>query len=494
MHFKLNHLLLVLGFVNISLALTTKEFMKSIGMGVNIGHTFDTIRDWSNIDISEINSDFKLWTDSEVKIKEAVEGYKNLGFHSIRIPVKWSTRPTTKTPIEPKLLKAVEEVVRVAIENDMYVIINLETDNFYMNGFISEDKAILTETYDSYKGTWKQIANYFKDYDEHLMFEALNESGYWETIWNTRTADGDRPEALAVLLKVNQEFINTVRSIEGYNQERYLLIEGYACDPILTQDHFYKTPSDPKSSGKLIVSLYYFIPYTFTVIEKYGIWGSSYDVHQLQEVVDDLRYRFVIQGVPVIFTRYGTNIRNRKREDIRSFLTSVANITTTGEIPSFFNDIGALIDRTQVPLSFTDKELGESYLEMGKRFNPKPKTDNDNDNDNDNDDNEKEICFSEPDYPCCSNCDVEIIWNDENKGQSWSIENNNWCGILQSCFKTKTTTTTTTTSDTSNPTSNNCWSLALGYPCCQSSTKVHTTDENGSWGIENNQWCGIPTN
>jgi len=58
-----------------------------------------------------------------------------------------------------------------------------------------------------------------------------------------------------------------------------------------------------------------------------------------------------------------------------------------------------------------------------------------------------------------------------------------------------TTTTTTTTTDSSKPTSTNCWSLILGYPCCQTSTtKVYTTDSYGSWGIENNQWCGIPTN
>ncbi|OUM60954.1 family 5 glycoside hydrolase [Piromyces sp. E2] len=493
MYLKLfSFIVLVLSYVSVTLASEVMEFVKTVGMGVNIGHTFDIKRDWSSIDISEINSDFKLWTDSEVSIKEAIEGYKNLGFHAIRIPVKWSTRPTTKTPIEPKLLKAVEEVVRSIIDNDMYAIINLETDNIYMNGFISEDKEILSETYDSFKGTWKQIATHFKDFDNHLLFEAFNESGYWETIWNTRTADGDRPEALEKVLQVNQEFVNVVRSIEGYNEKRFLLIEGYACDPILSQDHFYKIPRDPTNYGasKLIVSIYYFIPNSFTVIDKYGKWGSTNDVRQLQEIVDDLRYRFVIQGVPIIITKYGTITKNRSKADLSSYLFSVANITETGEIPSFLSDIGEFIDRTTVPLSFFDKELGKKYLEMGKRFNPKS-TNNDNNKD------EKEICFSEPDYPCCANCDVEIAWNDESNGQRWGIENDNWCGILQSCFKTQITTTSTTTTSTSNttsPTTPDCWSLALGYTCCQSSTKVYSTDSNGSWGVENNQWCGIIPN
>ncbi|OUM69096.1 Non-catalytic module family DOC2, partial [Piromyces sp. E2] len=36
-----------------------------------------------------------------------------------------------------------------------------------------------------------------------------------------------------------------------------------------------------------------------------------------------------------------------------------------------------------------------------------------------------------------------------------------------------------------------CWSLAYGYPCCKETTKVWATDESGTWGYENNQWCGI---
>lgn len=31
----------------------------------------------------------------------------------------------------------------------------------------------------------------------------------------------------------------------------------------------------------------------------------------------------------------------------------------------------------------------------------------------------------------------------------------------------------------------------LGYPCCKNTKEVITTDENGKWGFENNNWCGI---
>jgi len=39
-----------------------------------------------------------------------------------------------------------------------------------------------------------------------------------------------------------------------------------------------------------------------------------------------------------------------------------------------------------------------------------------------------------------------------------------------------------------------CWSEALGYKCCKCETYPYIVDEEGSWGAENGQWCGIPKN
>ncbi|ORY82223.1 hypothetical protein LY90DRAFT_664085 [Neocallimastix californiae] len=37
-----------------------------------------------------------------------------------------------------------------------------------------------------------------------------------------------------------------------------------------------------------------------------------------------------------------------------------------------------------------------------------------------------------------------------------------------------------------------CWSSRLGYPCCTSTNSIYFSDGDGDWGIENNQWCGLP--
>ncbi|KAL6604760.1 cellulose or protein binding domain-containing protein, partial [Neocallimastix sp. 'constans'] len=66
-----------------------------------------------------------------------------------------------------------------------------------------------------------------------------------------------------------------------------------------------------------------------------------------------------------------------------------------------------------------------------------------------------------------------VIYTDEQG--AWGIENDNWCGIESS----------------STPSSSaSCWAKSLGYNCC-SHCSVSYTDENGKWGVENNVWCGI---
>ena len=37
-----------------------------------------------------------------------------------------------------------------------------------------------------------------------------------------------------------------------------------------------------------------------------------------------------------------------------------------------------------------------------------------------------------------------------------------------------------------------CWSTKLNYPCCNTCAAVAYSDDDGDWGVENDEWCGIP--
>ncbi|ORX53724.1 hypothetical protein BCR36DRAFT_403428 [Piromyces finnis] len=76
-------------------------------------------------------------------------------------------------------------------------------------------------------------------------------------------------------------------------------------------------------------------------------------------------------------------------------------------------------------------------------------------------------------YKCCSSTNCTIVFTD-NDG-TWGVENNQWCGCASKA------TTNCPISITSQ-----------GYSCCAGNNcSVVLTDESGRWGVENNQWCGI---
>ncbi|KAL6610838.1 Arabinanase/levansucrase/invertase [Neocallimastix sp. 'constans'] len=82
-------------------------------------------------------------------------------------------------------------------------------------------------------------------------------------------------------------------------------------------------------------------------------------------------------------------------------------------------------------------------------------------------------CFSTKLGYPCCQQTKDVVYED-NDGQ-WGVENNDWCGITKESASSAT-----------------CWSTGLGYPCCSlTNTDVYYIDESGNWGIENDDWCGI---
>lgn len=78
-------------------------------------------------------------------------------------------------------------------------------------------------------------------------------------------------------------------------------------------------------------------------------------------------------------------------------------------------------------------------------------------------------------YPCCSNGNTQVYYQDEDG--DWGIDpvTNDWCGI------------------TPINQGGSCWSSKLGYPCCKKTCDVLEKDSDGSWAVEGNHWCGIPS-
>jgi len=86
----------------------------------------------------------------------------------------------------------------------------------------------------------------------------------------------------------------------------------------------------------------------------------------------------------------------------------------------------------------------------------------------------KNRCFSQLLKPPYPCCKgITTVYTDEDG--EWGVENGEWCGI--DIFLKKYLTPI-------------CFSEALGYPCCNSCFLAYT-DKDGNWGIENGKWCGL---
>ncbi|ORY69336.1 putative cellulase [Neocallimastix californiae] len=77
----------------------------------------------------------------------------------------------------------------------------------------------------------------------------------------------------------------------------------------------------------------------------------------------------------------------------------------------------------------------------------------------------------------CCKAGCSVVYSDEDG--DWGVENNEWCG----CGKTAAPTNKCSASITSQ-----------GYKCCSSCGEVYFEDGDGKWGVENDEWCGIPLN
>jgi len=118
-------------------------------------------------------------------------------------------------------------------------------------------------------------------------------------------------------------------------------------------------------------------------------------------------------------------------------------------------------------------------------------------------------------YPCCKNKNTVVRYVSQSRGVKYGVENGDWCGIIEdtvvSTTITSTITTTSATTTTANtttititttainaPTSTQeCWSLSEGYPCCQdknAEVRYVSKSRGVKYGVENGDWCGIIEN
>lgn len=354
--------------------MTALELTEKMGNGINLGNTMEAYRGWNGNTQKNPKSYETQWGQPETN-SEIFKAYKVAGFDSVRIPVAWTNMMNYELQdytIAKEYLDRVETVVNYALDADLYVIINDHWDGQWWGMFGSEDKAVRTEAIKLYKSLWTQVAVRFKNYDEHLIFEGANEELGGRLNDDTVLSKGKKGvlsefECYDAVNKINQCFVDVVRSTGGNNKDRFLLIPGYDTDIGRTTSPDFKMPKDV-TQNKLLISVHYYTPSTYCIINEdvsWGknkvSWGTKQDVKLLDNNFAKMK-KFVDAGYGVIIGEYGvTKQKNgEKKEGMEAWLTAVLDNCDKYNYCPMLWDCNTFFKKSGT-LGFIDPEVAAVY-------------------------------------------------------------------------------------------------------------------------------------
>ena len=280
------------------------DFIRELHLGWNLGNTFDATN-IGNISAEHELDYEKAWCGEFTKI-ENIAALKAAGFNTIRIPVSWHNHVDENFNISRAWLTRVKEVVDWCRDMDLYVIVNTHHDN--EEDFYYPDSAHMESSKKYLTAVWSQIAEAFKDYDEHLILESLNEPRLVGTNyeWWIDQNNEQCKDAVSCINTLNQLFVDTVRASGGNNASRWLLVPGYAASPDGALNPGFAMPTDPQN--RVILSVHAYRPYNFA-LNKTGTkeWSldNASDTGDIIQFMDNLYGKFVLNGVPVLIGEFG---------------------------------------------------------------------------------------------------------------------------------------------------------------------------------------------
>lgn len=307
--------------------LNAKELIAEMKTGWNLGNSLDSI-----------GTDETAW-GNPVTTKEMIDAVSVQGVDVLRVPVTWSAHigEAPDYTVEAEWLDRVAEVVDYGIANGMYVIMDTHHEP---DSWLYPQSESMDEVLPKFTALWKQIAERFAEYGDHLVFEGINEArvkGIPEE-WTGGTEDGR-----ACINRLNHAFVDTVRATGGNNAQRLLLISTYAHQVTMAAFKDFDTDYDEYTG----VALHAYTPYSFTYHsgESWELYTWDGSEKKSIDSVFKLIDKFVLsKGLPVIITEYGAETKtlsedyNYNTDEIIAWLNDYLSVAKEYGIPCVWWD------------------------------------------------------------------------------------------------------------------------------------------------------------
>jgi endoglucanase len=323
---------------DVTAQLSAPQLVADMGAGWNLGNTLEAN---SNGIPSET-----AW-GNPVVTQALIDRVRAAGFKTIRIPVSYLGHigAGPNYTVNATWLNRIQQVVDYAYNRGLYVLINMHGDGYksVSGSWLICDAADQATIRDKYQKVWQQVASRFQSYNDHLIFESMNEN------FDGQYGNPTQP-CYSNINAYNQIFVDTVRRTGGTNASRWLLVPGWNTNIDHTVGSGFVLPTDqnrsssiPAGEQRIMISVHYYDPWDFAGQEdgtitqwgagatnpaKKSVWGQEDFLDgQMKKVYD----RFVTRGHPVFVGEYGSidkstydSASNRYRADYARAVVATA--------------------------------------------------------------------------------------------------------------------------------------------------------------------------
>lgn len=327
------------------------EITSAMVVGWNLGNTLDSTGSHITFDTAPAKA-VTAWGNDE-PTKELFEAVKAGGFNTVRIPTTWFQHvkyDSTKDMyvISPDWLAYVKQTVDYAYDLNMFVILNCHHEE-WANAAEFNDAAY-EKASKMLKDIWSQVADTFADYDQHLIFEGMNEPRQTGLGSSIEWGGGDT-KSWQYINNLNQVFVDTVRAQgSAANSERLLMLPGYCASSSIAT---IKAIAVPENGGNVALSVHAYYPYFFAMAtDKYANhsfpgksgYGENYE-SSIKTLFRDLKKVSSDKNVPIIIGEFGASDFDNA-EDRARWATCFLGCAKDAGIPCVFWDNNASYNGT----------------------------------------------------------------------------------------------------------------------------------------------------
>ena len=336
----------------------SEQYVAAMGAGWNLGNSFDGV----DTDLNAEDKGEMAWGNPAVT-KELIHSVKEKGYQSIRIPLTLYHRFTEEDgtyTIDPKWLARYKEVVDWAVEEGLYVMVNIHHDSWIW--LKDWDGNTSSSEYIKFTQLWEQLAKNLAEEPEQVCFETINEPQFSEY---ENVTDQQRLDSL------NQAAYDIIRKSGGNNAKRMIVMPtmntNHADEKVQGLLKFMQSLNDPN----LIATVHYYSEWVYSANlgitsfdEALGDDGNT-PRKAADEFFNVLTDTFIKNGFGVVVGEYGLLGYDagedclQQGEELKYYEYMGAKAAQQNGISLMFWDNGSGIDRIGTAYAWKKPLVGE---------------------------------------------------------------------------------------------------------------------------------------